>query len=117
MPAVRRFVTTLLLLCFASYGLEAAAADVHEGHGPATQLISDPGSNLGNHPLRDQGGPNPTGDGHSFHVCHCTHSHAGVVAIAPVPTAQVHPTGQLTWHKVAFLPSILRAPPLRPPIV
>lgn len=114
--SIRRLISALLLLSFAFYAVEAAAADVHDQDPAAMQLASDHGPSTGNLPPQDPGGSNPPGDSHLFHLCHCSHSHAGVLPLIPDLTPTIVPAWELPWAGTSLLLSIQRTPPLRPPI-
>ncbi len=98
-----RFLAALLLLSFALYGVEAEVADVHDGGVEATD---------GN-PAH---GTNPKSDSHPAHVCHCSHTHLGVLATAPSLNPAVVPAPKRVWRAPAMPPSVRPLPPLRPPI-
>ena len=112
----RRVVSFLLLLCFAFYGIEAEVADIHDSDADTAQLLSPDVSNMPGLRLPDPTDTEPVQDTHAFHVCHCSHTHTGVLPLVPQLTSiVVHSGDQLRFLRTST--STLRlAPPLRPPI-
>ena len=103
-----------MLLCFASYGTEAAVADVHDQDSTAAQ-VSPPESSSSEHQQHGSG-RSQSDDSHPFHVCHCSHTHAGVLPVMPDFVPTIIPLTQAPRTLAPALHSIYRAPPLRPPI-
>lgn len=103
-----------MLLSFASYGTEAAVADVHDQDLGATQ-VSSPESASPADQQHGSGG-SQSDDSHPFHVCHCSHTHAGVLPVMPGFVATIIPLTRTPRALSPALHSIYRAPPLRPPI-
>lgn len=97
----RRIMSALLLLCFAFYGIEAEVADIHDRDAEAAELPT---------------GADPVQDTHAFHVCHCSHTHMGVLPLIPQLTSIVVQSGQQPMALDPSLSSYRLAAPLRPPI-
>ena len=75
----RRTVAVLLVLGFGMFTAETLIADVHDGDVGAAVAGLVESTAPHSHDVPDQ----PTGDaGHSMHVCHCAHSHAGPPVLA-----------------------------------
>lgn len=77
----RRTLAALLLLGFGMFTAETFIADVHDGDvGAAVDGIVE-SSAPHSHDVPDE---SPGDAGHSVHVCHCAHSHAGPLVLRPV---------------------------------
>ena len=75
----RRTVAVLLVLGFGMFTAETLIADVHDGDVGAAVAGLVESTAPHSHDVPDQ----PTSDaGHSMHVCHCAHSHAGPPVLA-----------------------------------
>ena len=114
MPAFRRLLTLLLVVCLGSYGVESRVADVHE-----QQAVSEPGAGteLVTHPAGHVPSDSGSGDTHPPHVCHCTHAHLGVIALSPTLAVVLVTGPRAEWRAPRTAPSASLLPPLRPPIV
>ena len=113
---VHRLISFLLLVCFAFYGIEAEVADVHDGDADAVELTHNLALDTEGHPSPAPDGTDPGKDTHTFHVCHCSHTHIGVVPPVPYLSSGIaHESQQRRLQDTSV--SIFRlAPPLRPPI-
>ena len=111
-----RFLAALLLLCLGVYGVESEVADVHHGGAEAASGEPAHGSESTAHLLQAPSGTNPDNDNRPAHVCHCSHTHVGVLATAPSLLSVVIPAPRREWRAPAVLPSVRPIPPLRPPI-
>jgi hypothetical protein len=116
LAAVRRVLAALLLFCFGTYGVESEVADVHD-----RQVAHDNGAADHNAGSAGTGSQVPRGsdsgtDSHPIHLCHCTHTHAGVLGTAPTLTEVFRPAPPREWFSSDFSPSVRLRPPLRPPI-
>lgn len=114
--AIRRAIASVLLLCFISYGAEAAVADVHDQEQNSIAGSAAYGVSTLAHAPPESGGPDLPVDNHAFHVCHCSHNHAGVLPVTPELAPTIVPVQQLQWPGASSLHNIPRAPLLRPPI-
>lgn len=114
---IRRILASVLLLCFAFYGIEAEVADIHDQDSEAVQLSAHEVSGTPDHGSTVPNGTQPGEDSHAFHVCHCSHSHGGVILTATIPaSAMVHACTE--QFQLRTEPSTLPiSPPVRPPII
>ena len=109
----RRTVAVLLVLGFGMFTAETLIADVHDGDVGTAVAGMVESTAPHSHDVPDQS----TGDaGHSMHVCHCAHSHAGPPALASSFAEQ-----WLDAHTPSASPDLLphsvgRDLQLRPPI-
>lgn len=101
----RRLLATLLLLCFALYGLEAEVADVHDTQADGAEVSRT-----------DPPPPNSQTDDHPVHVCHCAHAHVGVIVTPPTLQPVACPTSLREWDAPRVAHGVRLPPPLRPPI-
>jgi len=82
-PGVRRIIAALLTWCFVFAVAEVRIADVHDGDASHAEVDLLTGtSHATQDVLGGHHGPASSADGgdHALHVCHCTHTHAGVLA-------------------------------------
>jgi hypothetical protein len=100
---IRRLVAALLLVCFAFYGIEAEVADIHDQEAQVVQNSPDDSPSVP--------------DTHSFHVCHCSHTHTGVVPLVPQLTSMVIHSGDQLRFVGTSISNLRLAPPFRPPIL
>lgn len=112
----RRLFSGLLLICFGVYGIESEVADVHDVSLGAVGEQSAKGIDSEVHVPPTPPGTPPPSDNHPAHVCHCSHTHIGVIAAAPTLNPLVIPTTPREWRAPTLLPSVGVIPPLRPPI-
>jgi hypothetical protein len=112
----RRLLSVLLLLRFGFYGIESEVADVHDVSLETAGEKSANGIDSGMHVPQAPPGTTPSSDNHPAHVCHCSHTHLGVIAAAPTLKPVVIPAPPREWRAPALLPSLGVMPPLRPPI-
>jgi hypothetical protein len=121
LPSLQRLVLLVLLLGLVGSLGERGIADVHDGgatHGEVDRAtgISHDSHHTGvvDHPSSETG--TPESSDHAAHVCHCSHSHTGVVSV-PAALASVlsstHREPLLSDQRPA---SVSVAPSLRPPI-
>ena len=113
---MRRLVSFLLLLCFAFYGIEAEVADVHDQEAGAAQVLLDDGAQASHHRSPGSGDTGTNQDAHTFHVCHCSHTHTGVLPLAPHLTYLIAHEAQQGGFQDRSLSIFRLAPPQRPPI-
>lgn len=117
MPCVRlrftrRLLAALLLLCFGIYGVESEVADVHDIQAEREQVTT------GHGPVRNGPSEIPSGsDSHPVHVCHCSHTHVGVLGTTPTLNVVMVPSPPSEWPSPVIALSTRLLPPLRPPIV
>ncbi len=80
--ALRPAAAFVLMLSFSLFTAETLIADVHDGDAGAAHAGSIESSAPHSH---ENSGDAPAGSpGHSMHVCHCVHSHAGPTTVAPL---------------------------------
>jgi hypothetical protein len=115
--SMRRLLAILLLLCFGLYGVESEVADVHDTEAEYEHVSA--GHELP-HAMPVDKAPTdaPSGaDNHPVHVCHCTHTHVGVLGTAPTLNLVLVPAPPAGWRATGTAASTPLLPPLRPPIV
>ena len=117
---LHRLVACLVVLSLTLFSVEAAIADVHDGHGSGPALTGQgDGAHLAYGPAehsthhRDSSGDS----GQPVHVCHCTHGHSagsvaagGTLLLVRVPRREAH----IAFNQYA--PSRAQEPLVRPPI-
>lgn len=110
-------MAALLLLCFAFYGIEAEVADIHDQSSGTVQLSAHEASGTPDHGSTVPNGTEPGQDSHAFHVCHCSHSHGGLILTTPVVSSAVVNASREEFQLPPTPTSLLVSPPVRPPIV
>ena len=119
-PRLRRVIGLLLAWCFAFAAIEAPIADVHDGgatHAEVDQVTGESHADHGGaiaHQTPDR--PASGSSDHPVHVCHCTHAHAGMLAIANVELPLWERIVPLAVVPVMTPPARALDPPIRPPI-
>lgn len=114
--AACRALALILLLSFSLFGLEGEVADVHDADAETSQAAVFRGDPSENAAPSQSSAPTQPQDNHAFHVCHCAHSHGGLVLTTPDPTSAVVQACREEFELPAEPASLRVPPPLRPPI-
>lgn len=122
----RRLTALFLALCFSLFSIEGLIADVHDGDVTVMQRAANAerAFDAGHASLetaRDEVAHThegaPSTSGHSFHVCHASHLHVGLI-----PTCPDFASTEALFLGLAFSTAVLRIddvrqdPGSRPPI-
>jgi hypothetical protein len=114
--AARRALALILLSSFSFFGLEGEVADVHDAD-PGTAHSAAPFGNASASADSSQSSaPTQGQDSHPFHVCHCSHSHGGLVLTAPMVISAVVHACREEFQLPPAPTSLQVSPPVRPPI-
>lgn len=118
---VKRAIASLLIWCFAFAALEVPIADVHDGDATHAEVDRVTGASHADHGrLTDDQTPErpaPGSSDHPVHVCHCTHAHAGMLALPRVDLPVWEHGVPLAVAPEVPPPAVALAPPTHPPIV
>ena len=115
-PVRRRALAALAIVFLTLSGVEATIAETHDGDATAAELAQTtdhPGESA---PASSDTATLPEGAGHSAHVCHWGHAHAGwVVPVLAFPSSATLRRTELSSAR-QVLHSITHTPGIRPPI-
>lgn len=117
----RRLVACPVILFLALFWIEAAVADVHETGEPQAmpgEQVVHPAGPHASLPSGSHQHSTPPDDGHTAHVCHCTHAHATGWLSPPAAVRLSLSQGvDVRVRTPAYIPTPESQPQHRPPIV
>ena len=120
-PSLRRLIAVMLGLCMSVVFAEPLIADRCEDVGSRTTVgtSAEDGSTqvsvIGVDPGSRPGG-SQVPDGHTMHLCHCTHVHGGTLTARHTMPARLEAVASAVGsHSDRVPPSVVGEPQLRPP--
>lgn len=116
---LRTLLATLVVASMLFSIGELMVADVHDGDAPAAELASPSSPDAAPSTLASgaESSTDPSQPEHTYHVCHCSHAHGGMLIVATHSPGRPLVASTTGFGVVAAAnTSLVTGPPTRPPI-